>query len=420
MDLKYFTLLYVENDKEIRGLLGIALKKWTKELYIAENGKEGLELFHSKSPDIIITDIRMPIMDGLEMIKEIRKLSPKTPIIVTSAYGESRYLFETIEYEVTAYQLKPIAPKKLKEKLESIAKILRLEQENQRYRELLEKIVELNENMIVLFDKTGIPVFANQSFLEFFDSDSIESFNEENQRFPTLFENKEGFFSYEEEGNWIEVFYPLKNEKHLVLMQSLKDFSFHAFVINIRYVHSDESYVCSFSEVTGIATEKYELQTKVYRDELTGIYNRAKFNEEFKEDLAFSKLHQEPLSVILFDIDLFKNINDTYGHSIGDDILKDLSQLSQQNIRSTDLLARWGGEEFILLLPNVDSSNAKKIAEKLRIAVKEHLFPHDIKICCSYGVTQAKDDDTELSVFDRVDEALYQAKNLGRDRVEVI
>jgi diguanylate cyclase (GGDEF)-like protein len=121
----------------------------------------------------------------------------------------------------------------------------------------------------------------------------------------------------------------------------------------------------------------------------------------------------------MFDIDHFKEINDGYGHAVGDEVLVELSGLVRRNIRSADLFARWGGEEFMVLLPHTDLGGAASMAEKLRESVETHSFPGVARVTCSFGVAGFTEIDDATVILKRVDDALYEAKETGRNRVVV-
>ncbi len=157
---------------------------------------------------------------------------------------------------------------------------------------------------------------------------------------------------------------------------------------------------------------------------LTNIYSRVKFNEIFPKYINNATQRNEIFSIIIFDIDHFKSINDKYGHSIGDRVLIELtslvkSVLKDKNMRKNSVLSRWGGEEFIILLQFATKDEAKRVAETLRKEIREFKFPEVGKVTCSFGVTQFKSTDTQTEIFHRADEALYDAKENGRDRVVV-
>jgi diguanylate cyclase (GGDEF)-like protein len=121
----------------------------------------------------------------------------------------------------------------------------------------------------------------------------------------------------------------------------------------------------------------------------------------------------------MFDIDHFKSVNDTYGHHAGDSVLCEIAALISKNVRLNDLFARWGGEEFMILVTNTVSDNARMFAEKLRHAIESHPFPDAGHVTCSFGVAQFQGDETADRFIRRVDAALYRAKARGRNRVEM-
>ncbi|NLJ66568.1 MAG: GGDEF domain-containing protein, partial [Clostridiales bacterium] len=128
----------------------------------------------------------------------------------------------------------------------------------------------------------------------------------------------------------------------------------------------------------------------------------------------------EPLSIAMLDIDHYKEINDSYGHDVGDEVLKKLSKTLLRNIRKVDILARWGGEEFAILMPKNNAEEAYKMLERLRMIIENTQFINDIRITISAGVAELKDSDISDDLVRRADEALYKAKNNGRNNVQVL
>jgi len=152
-------------------------------------------------------------------------------------------------------------------------------------------------------------------------------------------------------------------------------------------------------------------------DALTGIYNRHGVNEVLNQKLEEFKRNKKDFSVIFFDIDFFKKVNDTYGHDMGDYVLENIVKIVATEIRASDIFARWGGEEFIIFLPNTKSIYAVDIAEKLRKLIQNHAFSNIKNVTCSFGVTQLMEQDTKSSFLKRVDTLLYKAKESGRNKV---
>jgi diguanylate cyclase (GGDEF)-like protein len=163
--------------------------------------------------------------------------------------------------------------------------------------------------------------------------------------------------------------------------------------------------------------ENRELTTLATKDRLTGINNRHAFEEQFAKELAYARRHNIDLHLAIIDIDLFKQINDTHGHIVGDTILKEFTVVIGEYIRRSDFFARWGGEEFVLMLRNTSDAHAAEIAENLRRIVEQHAFPKVGSVTCSIGIGRV---DTALPLTQNLanaDRALYRAKSEGRNRV---
>jgi diguanylate cyclase (GGDEF)-like protein len=152
-------------------------------------------------------------------------------------------------------------------------------------------------------------------------------------------------------------------------------------------------------------------------DKLTGLYNRLKLDKILDEQEQLHQRYQTPCGIILFDIDHFKQVNDTFGHPVGDLVLKELAELVANNIRNTDHLGRWGGEEFLIIAPSSDYSETIQLAEKLLTALRNHPFETVGKVTASFGVCALRRDLTATRAISLADKALYQAKSEGRNRV---
>lgn len=164
--------------------------------------------------------------------------------------------------------------------------------------------------------------------------------------------------------------------------------------------------------------ELLERQARI--DYLTGIYNRVMFNELLEAERQRAIRYKSDLSLIMFDLDHFKLVNDTYGHAFGDHVLKETAKLVENNIRSHDILCRWGGEEFMVLTPGNSRVQAAELAQKLRSLIDVHDFSDDVRVTASFGVTQLSSQDKIEEFVDRADKALYQAKEHGRNRYECL
>lgn len=173
-------------------------------------------------------------------------------------------------------------------------------------------------------------------------------------------------------------------------------------------------------KIAELEAELQKASEKVHTDYLTGTLNRRGLKEAFDRDLAIAEREKTPTSVALLDIDNFKELNDNFGHKVGDDVLVHLARLIKESVRPGDSVARYGGEEFLILLPNADIAQAATVLTRLQRALTTYFFLHDnrkVLITFSTGVTRHLPGETQETVSARADRALYQAKRSGKNRV---
>ncbi len=197
----------------------------------------------------------------------------------------------------------------------------------------------------------------------------------------------------------------------------LGDFStaFNQLVDALRAKHRLEEELMEYQK--SLHQINVMLEQKATTDSLTGLRNRQYLDQQLILEISRAVRYQVPVSFILFDIDHFKAINDRFGHLAGDEVLKALGAIVGKAIRNLDVLARWGGEEFVVLLPGSTLEPALRTAEKLRGLIESHPFVIKTKVTCSFGVSQYRPDDTPEKITARADDALYAAKAAGRNAV---
>jgi len=176
--------------------------------------------------------------------------------------------------------------------------------------------------------------------------------------------------------------------------------------------------------IRNLQLAEHKLMEMASRDFLTGLLNRREGLNRFKEEISKSRRQQLPLSAVLLDIDHFKNINDTHGHLAGDRVLQKLSETLKITMRDYDIICRYGGEEFLLVLPDTALLEAVEISNRLRIEVAALQYAvdsqHTIGMTISLGVAQLTGNEEENSLIYRVDQALYMAKESGRNKVKFL
>ena len=434
--IKKISLLYVEDEKSVREALSKKLERLVKELYVAEDGEDGYSKYLEFKPDIILTDITMPKLNGIEMSRNIREVDKDIPIIVISAHSDSNSLISAIDCGVTSYLLKPLNKYKLLELLEVNAKNVCLDKINilqqnkiEEQQIILQNIINAEQNISFVTDFNSL-AFVNNAFLNFFGMEGKEEFIEKFKRIEDVFIENIDYIhkklisdysnmdkiSFAE--NFFDMINNLNDEKKVVLIKD-KTNKEKSFYLTISILDNNKKfYLINLTDITSIKNERYSIEQKAYHDGLTNLYNRHKFNDLFEIELARVKRYKHPLSMAVLDIDNFKIFNDKYGHLKGDEIIIKIGNSLGPQLRVTDIFARWGGEEFVILFIETKLENAVQCSNNIRKNIENLENDLDTKVTVSFGVCEYEDNDTLESLFERCDNALYSAKEKGRNRVE--
>lgn len=189
--------------------------------------------------------------------------------------------------------------------------------------------------------------------------------------------------------------------------------------IKISPIKDDLGNITSYTAIHQDITDKKNIEKLSITDKLTQLFNRQKLDDIFSMKLATARRYNTSFSIIMLDIDHFKNVNDTWGHQAGDEILKEFAKILKNNIRETDVAGRWGGEEFLILSTDTDLTGAIELAQKLRKTISSFNFSFSERKTASFGVASYHIGDDEKAILIRADKALYRAKQKGRNKVEV-
>jgi diguanylate cyclase (GGDEF)-like protein len=287
---------------------------------------------------------------------------------------------------------------------------------NNKQRIYYKNIIDSSSNIVVVVDKKSI-IEVNKTFFRYFSNyKTLEEFKEEHDSISDFFVEEEGYVHKENGGeNWLESLIKTPDYNQVRIICNSKEYFFTVGVSLISI--EDGHYSAIFSDITKEKLYQKELEHTNVTDPLTKIKNRYYYNEQIKKECSNANRHFYPLSLVIFDIDHFKKINDSCGHDVGDNVLIEYTELISLHLREGDIFCRIGGEEFALILPYVSKSDAYIIADKIRAKVEEH--KKIFAVTMSFGVTEyVKGEDLEVT-FKRADKALYEAKNGGRNRVVV-
>jgi diguanylate cyclase (GGDEF)-like protein len=386
--LQHFKILYVEDDENYVALMTETLNNFSTNVITATNGQEGLEKFIEHSPDIVITDVKMPYMDGISMTQKIKELNRNVHIIVLSAYDEKEYLLNSINMGVSKYLLKPINQNILINSLYEIVLSI--------YRQQEHAVFNLCSQIVIECEGKDVKR-VNQKFKDVCGINAIdmESFDLSN------------YIADLRGKNDCNALIRLFNHKDLATTHNSKS------LMLMSITHLFDTTFIILKEAHNIILEKEKYRRLALKDSLTNVLNRLAL-EEYSKTLDTTKSN---VAMIFFDIDNFKDINDTYGHQAGDEVLSHIADIVSMNIRKEDIFARYGGDEFVIIVK--ESDDVFRFAQKLRHIIENENF-NSKNVTISMGISNFEMGDDIFSVLKKADKALYLAKNSGKNRVEVV
>jgi diguanylate cyclase (GGDEF)-like protein len=279
-------------------------------------------------------------------------------------------------------------------------------------------IIDSSENIVLINDKKTM-LEVNRAFFKYFNRcKTLDEFKNKYACICEFFVDEEGYLRKEKECySWIE--YVLKNPdiSHKVKIDYFGNIYY--FLVNISLISEEENhYAVVFSDITQEEEQRKKLEKISVTDALTGIYNRRYYMQTIEHEMHNAKRYNYPLSIMMMDIDFFKQVNDMHGHNVGDEVLREYAKFIKLHLREGDTFCRVGGEEFIVILPHTKVQEAQKVAEKLRVEIEA--YKKIVPVTMSFGVTQYIQGESEDFMYKRADDALYEAKKSGRNRVVVL
>ena len=295
------SILIIDDEKDILILLSSLLESEGYHIHTAQNGREGIQKFQEFNPDLILTDIRMPVMDGLDVLREVKTKEAHTEVIILTGHSDEATAIDCLRHGAYDYFCKPL------------------------------------EDIDVLL--TAVQRVLEKRRLE---------------------------------------------QKNQSLLRQLEELSI--------------------------------------RDPLTGLYNYRHLQASLDEEIVRSQRYNHRFFILMIDADHFKDVNDSFGHLFGDFVLKELCEIIRRELRSTDRLFRYGGEEFLAIMNEISTDEVEKVVKRLMSAIRNHIFKYEnkyTKITVSMGGAFFPEDaDTKMNLIKKADQALYRAKDAGRDRFE--
>lgn len=433
---KNMNVLYVDDNKESSDGIIEILREYFSTLDVVVDGLDAMKEYkkfyedNMQYYDLVISNIHVPNLNGIELTESILDMNCEQVIIILSTYNDPMYLYELLNLGKLSFIFKPIKINQLNRTLYQTCRNIsihkeELEERNKKENEriFLKSVIDLQDNLIIITDGKKI-ISANQSLLDFLNFQTLVDVQKNIPCISNNFMNIEGYFNVDilqKNELWVEHILQHQDKDFIVIMQNANTLKKESFKVTVNYFQGTEKYIVNFSNITKIALKNKEDQYKAVHDSLTGIYNRYKLMDLLSTHFtSIMETNAKHFAFILFDIDYFKDINDTYGHLIGDKVLVELTSVIQKNIREKDLFVRWGGDEFILVAEEISLEKSIKVAEHLCSSIEQHQFETIGQLTCSFGITLYKNADTLSQMISRADKALYDAKNSGRNKIAYI
>ena len=441
-------ILVVDDLETNIKLLEVKLTNQYYEVFTARNGLEALEVLEREKIDIILLDVMMPQMDGFETCRRI-KANPKTayiPVIMVTALSDVENRVNGLNAGADDFITKPIVDVALLARIRSY----------DRLKSLIDEIRDKGEDGVQFIENRNDSNLITGATILLLDDDIAQcnfiknTLNEANIIEVDLKKNIDTYLNANID--LVIVSTQLINIDGLRICVKILNNKITRNIPIIALIEEADSDIIVKALDLGVSDYiisplnkeevRVRVKTQISRknfqdalknnllnnitlakiDSLTGLYNRYYFNTKAKEFYNLATTSDTPLSLIMIDLDYFKQVNDNYGHLVGDELLKQVSLRLKKSIRGDDILARFGGEEFIFLLPNTNLNQAYIIAERIRQNIEATPYKIQLEInplinTVSLGVSTLKKGDTIEDLINRADKALYIAKQQGRNKV---
>ncbi|MFZ5812955.1 MAG: diguanylate cyclase [Thermodesulfobacteriota bacterium] len=415
---KHAAVLLADSEDLPRSLLARMLRRRFAVVLEAENGVEALAMYGRHRPDMVAAKVRLPGLDGAGLAMTVAGIDPRVPFFLMGSPAQITSLLSTLSLPSVRFVPTPADPERLMELFEDAARVVVLRRHAGESERLVRFFLDASPHPQAIFSKSGLE-YVNRGLLMFMGFVSFHEFQASGLDLGDFL--RDGETPLADPARFArEILDDPLDREHVLAIRHPRhpDRPAHVFQAAAARLPDSERIMLTLTDITELEYEKRDLIDLATVDPLTRAFNRRKLADILAGETSRAKRYGTPLAVILLDIDHFKRVNDTYGHDAGDAVLVEMARLVMGLLRESDRLARWGGEEFLVVVPGVGIEGGMDLAGRLRQAVAGNAFPGVPGVTASFGVAEYRPGEAVESLVKRADAALYRAKAGGRNRVE--
>ncbi len=437
-------IVIVDDAEENLILLKRILSKDGYRVEVTSNSSQVIEICKTMQPSLVLLDIQMPGMDGFEVCSQLKDepLTKSIPVIFISAMDSTADRLRGFEAGAVDYIIKPIEFDETLARIRSQLTIFKLQKKLESVNnELDQRVVELTDSQEQLHERENklsafIKALPNITFVHDEEGRYLEIYSNETENIVADVEDMIGknisdFIPADVAEMKLEAIKSViktgqtKVIEYQMPVPSGKKLWFEGRIVLMGTAQEEKGKViCVTTEITERMEMYQKIESLSVMDPTLNCFNRRKFLELAEQEIARASRYHHPLSLLILDTDHFKEINDSYGHLQGDKVLKQIVDVCAKTIRSSDILGRYGGDEFVIMFPETSMRGAVEIAERLRHQLEQITIPFNketMKITMSGGLACLEsmgNNNVKLKdFFEEADKALYQAKADGRNRI---
>lgn len=458
-------ILLVEDDDDQRELTVEALSGGIPDtrITVAKDGASALEAVRTSHPDLVLLDYNLPGMSGLDILRQINKENSTVPVIMVTGQGDERVAVETMKNGAHDYIIKtrnyhdtlPITVERaireswMKRELQeaslrgrrlyelslSVAKERKADVLSERLVKGAAMLVGTDKAMVYLVDSCGSVAFVKMHGIDIDPRELMGPVSNIGLLGAAYAENRPIVVERPQDHSAWDATPRLNSELRQMLAVPL---SMQGRVEGVLCVlnklnrkpfsQEDVDTLSTLAVHAGVAIDNARFVERIKQqavtDSLTGLYNHMEFQKQLTKDICRSRRFKNELSLLILDLDHFKLVNDTYGHQVGDAVLREIAHLMGSHLRAFDKVFRYGGEEFAIILPQTSTHDARLTAERIRHSIAQRSYGtdagHGIEVTISIGVaTFPHDAQGRKELIGTADQALFAAKRAGRNRIEL-